>query len=77
MTATDPRAKAIRRDRLWDPARRWKALNEFLDWADAQRPVSRNAPAERLRAEALFPRQWAPRVRAGARLGEGGGGPAQ
>ncbi len=73
MIPADPRAEAARRDRWWNPAQRWRALQEFLDWADAQQPVSRNAPAQRLREEALkrrrlerppFPRS--PNGRAGA-----------
>ena len=40
-----------RRDRAWDPLRRWQALQDTISWAEAQAPVRRNSPAACLRIE--------------------------
>jgi hypothetical protein len=37
--------EAAKRDRMWSPAQRWKAMQEFITWADQQQPIRRNTPA--------------------------------
>ena len=32
-----------KRDRMWDPADRWRMIQEMIDWADAQQSVPRNS----------------------------------
>lgn len=44
-------AEKAKRDRMWDPRARWRALQDAIVWAEAQRPVRRNDPAERRREE--------------------------
>ncbi len=39
------RREKEKRERHWDPLQRWRVLQEMIDWADAQAPVSRNTPA--------------------------------
>ena len=33
-----------KRDRCWDPAERWQAIQETIAWAEAQAAVPRNSP---------------------------------
>ena len=42
------KAEEERRERNWDPAQRWKALQETITWAEAQSTVRRNTKAARL-----------------------------
>jgi hypothetical protein len=37
------RQEEAKRDRHWSPAERWRIIQETIDWADAQAPVSRNS----------------------------------
>jgi hypothetical protein len=39
------RREEEKRQRCWDPAERWRVLQETIAWADAQAAVSRNTPA--------------------------------
>ena len=34
-----------RRERAWDPAARWQAIQETMGWVEAQANVRRNTPA--------------------------------
>jgi hypothetical protein len=34
-----------KRDAHWNPAERWRVIQETIDWADAQAPVPRNSKA--------------------------------
>ncbi|MHB0960690.1 MAG: hypothetical protein ACYC6N_31355 [Pirellulaceae bacterium] len=48
---TDPEFKADeeqRRERNWDPAERWRVLQETLSWAEAQATVRRNTKQSQL-----------------------------
>jgi hypothetical protein len=36
-------SEEAKRDRMWDPAERWRMIQEMIDWADAQKPVPRNS----------------------------------
>jgi len=38
------RREEEKRERCWDPAERWRVLQETIAWADAQAAVSRNTP---------------------------------
>ena len=33
-----------KREAAWDPARRWRVLQETITWADSQATVRRNTP---------------------------------
>ncbi len=41
-------AEEARRERHWDPAVRWRVLQETIAWAEAQATVRRNSNAARL-----------------------------
>jgi hypothetical protein len=45
------RREEQKREAMWDPAERWRVIQEMIDWADAQAPVSRNTPARCLERE--------------------------
>ena len=48
---TEPQLKADeeqRRERNWDPAERWRILQETLSWAEAQATVRRNTKQSQL-----------------------------
>jgi hypothetical protein len=45
------RREEEKRQRCWDPAERWRVLQEMIVWADAQAQVSRNTPARCLELE--------------------------
>ncbi|MBI3986668.1 MAG: hypothetical protein HY343_07105 [Lentisphaerae bacterium] len=51
MTAALKQAEEAKRDRCWNPRRRWKALIATLLWAEAQAESPRNTPANRLREQ--------------------------
>lgn len=51
MTAVLKQAEEAKRDRCWNPRRRWKALMETLNWAEAQAASPRNTPANRIREQ--------------------------
>jgi hypothetical protein len=38
-------AEEQKRDRNWDPAERWRVLQETITWAEGQATVRRNTPA--------------------------------
>ena len=38
-------AEEAKRERNWDPALRWKVLQDTIDWAEQQATVRRNTPA--------------------------------
>lgn len=47
---TDPLSELIaaeeaKRERNWDPKRRWQVIQETIAWAEAQQTVRRNTPA--------------------------------
>lgn len=42
-----------KRDRHWDPAERWRVIQETITWAESQAAVKRSSPANRLREQAL------------------------
>ncbi len=47
----DDRVKQLeeaRRERHWDPRRRWQLIQETITWAEAQSTVQRNTRANRL-----------------------------
>ena len=37
-----------KRGRMWNPAERWRVLQETITWAEQQLPVPRNTPTARL-----------------------------
>ena len=39
------RSEHERRERAWIPAARWQAIQETIQWAEAQANVRRNTPA--------------------------------
>jgi hypothetical protein len=62
MSSTDldalKRAEEQKREAHWDPAERWRVLQETITWAESQATVRRNTPqrclelqAAKLRAE--------------------------
>jgi len=42
----------VKRERHWDPAMRWKVIQDTITWAEAQKTVTRNTPAARLAEQA-------------------------
>jgi hypothetical protein len=40
-----------KRDAAWDPAQRWRALQEMIAWAESQATVRRNTPARCIELE--------------------------
>ena len=38
-------AEEAKRERNWDPRRRWQVIQETIAWAQSQRTVRRNTPA--------------------------------
>lgn len=57
MTETPPprddlaAAEHRKREAAWDPAERWKTLQETITWAECQGTVRRNTPETCLRLE--------------------------
>jgi hypothetical protein len=45
------RQEEERRERHFDPAERWRAIQEAITWAEAQQAEPRNCPANRLREQ--------------------------
>lgn len=41
-----------KRERCWDPAERWKVIQQTITWAEQQADVPRNSPAACLAEEA-------------------------
>jgi hypothetical protein len=52
------RCEEAKRDRMWDPAERWRMFEEMIDWADSQKPVPRNSKEGCLAAQ----RKWLERM---------------
>jgi hypothetical protein len=48
------RREEAKRDRMWDPAERWRMIEEMIDWADSQKSVPRNSKEGCLAAQ----RKW-------------------
>jgi hypothetical protein len=40
-----------RRERHWDPAVRWRVIQDMIAWADAQQPIPRNSREACLREQ--------------------------
>jgi hypothetical protein len=45
------KAEELKRERNWNPAMRWRVLQDTIAWVEAQRAARRNDPAERRREE--------------------------
>jgi hypothetical protein len=43
-----------KRERNWDPALRWKVIQETITWADQQATAGRNTPAACLERQRQF-----------------------
>jgi hypothetical protein len=41
------KAEEIKRERNWNPATRWKVIQDTITWAEAQSTGRRNDPAKR------------------------------
>jgi hypothetical protein len=52
MTPDLKRREEAKRERHWDPAVRWRVLQETITWAEAQLPVPRNSKQACLREQA-------------------------
>lgn len=55
------RVEDRKRERAWNAAARWKAIQDTITWAEAQPTVRRNEPAARAREEARKRREAVPR----------------
>lgn len=38
-------AEEAKRERMWNPAKKWQAMQEMMTWAEQQSTVRRNTPA--------------------------------
>jgi hypothetical protein len=47
-----------RRDRAWQPAARWQALQETIRWAESQATARRNTPQSCIERERRLRRQF-------------------
>lgn len=45
MTELQKHSEEARRERHWNPRRRWLAIQETITWAEAQATVARNTRA--------------------------------
>ena len=45
-------AEEAKRERMWDPAERWRVVQEMTTWADLQRDPPRNSQAGCRKAQA-------------------------
>jgi hypothetical protein len=45
------RREEAKREAAWDPAERWRVLQETITWAESQATVRRNTPARCLELE--------------------------
>jgi hypothetical protein len=52
------RREEAKRNCMWDPAERWRMIEEMIDWADSQKPVPRNSKEGCLAAQ----RKWIERM---------------
>lgn len=57
--STEIIAEETKRDRMWDPVQRWRAIQDTITWAE-QQPASggRNVPANRLAEQNRKTREW-------------------
>jgi hypothetical protein len=46
------RAEELRRERMWEPLERWRAIMRTISWAERQGAGTRNERAARLREQA-------------------------
>jgi hypothetical protein len=52
------RAEEQKREAHWDPAERWRVLQETITWAESQATVRRNTPQRCLELQAAKLRRW-------------------
>lgn len=52
------RREEAKRDAHWNPAERWRAIQETIAWADAQAPVTRNSKARCLELQRAKLANW-------------------
>lgn len=52
MTEEEKAQEEARRDRHWEPLRRWQLIQATITWAEAQSTVQRNTKADRLAQQA-------------------------
>jgi hypothetical protein len=52
------RREEAKRDAHWDPAERWRIIQETIDWADAQAAVPRNSKARCLELQQAKLAAW-------------------
>lgn len=45
------RREEEKREACWDPAERWRVLQETITWAESQATVQRNTPAQCLKRQ--------------------------
>jgi hypothetical protein len=38
------RSEEAKRERMWDPALRWRVLQQIIAWAESQATIQRNTP---------------------------------
>jgi len=51
MTVDEKLQEELKRERQWNPAERWRVIQETITWAEAQATVGRNLPTNRLREQ--------------------------
>jgi hypothetical protein len=54
MTDERKAAEEAKRDRMWDPAERWKVLQDTIAWAESQPTVRRNTREACLKKQAML-----------------------
>jgi hypothetical protein len=67
------REEERKRERHWDPAARWRVIQEMIAWADAQATVRRNTPARCLELQRAKDRAVAAEKKSPLPPGEGQG----
>ena len=48
------RREEQKREAAWDPAQRWRVIQETIAWADSQQPVPRNSKSSCLARQRRF-----------------------
>jgi hypothetical protein len=51
MNAQEKLREELKRERMWNPAERWRVIQDTITWAEAQATVGRNLAANRLREQ--------------------------
>lgn len=52
-------AEEAKRDRMWNPAHRWRAIQDTITWAEKQATAAeRNRPANRIAEQNRKARPW-------------------